>query len=86
MSAEASNAPAIAAAAKSALTFNPPEPSSSLLMGATTGTIPLLINSLSAETSTLTTSPTLPRSASLPSTNVVFLLAIRVGNVRPDRA
>ena len=82
----ASSAPAIAAAAKSAFTFKPPLKLSSIAIGEITGTWPPFRAFLMACGFTAVMTPTKPKSAGVPSTNLRSGSAIKDSLVRPDSA
>ena len=82
----ASRAPAIAAAARSALTLKPCEPFASVAIGETTGTFPAATSSFSADGSTEVMTPTSPRSAEVPSTRCVRGCATRTPEDLPEMA
>ena len=86
ISSSARSAPAIAAAAISALTLSPIVVSTSFATGEMTGVTPFSSRTSIAAGSTFTTSPTSPRSAFSPLTNLLCLRAKIVPEWRPDIA
>ncbi|CAB4754827.1 unannotated protein [freshwater metagenome] len=82
----ASKAPAMAAAARSALTFSPKALFRSADTGEITGTNPSFRTLFISCVFTSTTSPTKPKSAVEPSTRRDFFTDTRVGSVRPEIA